>query len=305
MTIFSLLMSSPHFVSPFVSSKAVSPKAVLPKVRCAFTLLEVMIATAILAVGISAAMGTIFNNNNFRRSLDENSIADLILRQMAARLKTVPINQLGTVYPQPDKTYPTNAALTKARGWTLHLRATSSTNVPAASTSAPALAQPYSATTTYAAPFPPLIQQDLIDAGIIRESVPIDSMSLYVEYYNLSTITGLQNVGGSLIPVENGLIKRFSDIQDANPTSTPRQLWQTLVGTPGVASPSDSEANNIIMPSTFSLANVDASGTTEQIRGAFNHGLVIRILISWRPGEITDPSSPVRRWRETIIVKRD
>ena len=297
MTIFSLLLRSSHFLR--------SPHLVSPKVCCAFTLLEVMIATMILAVGMSAALSTIFNNNNFRRSLDENSMADLVLRQMAARLKTVPINQLGTVYPQPDKIYPTNAALTKARGWTLHMRATPSTNVPAASTSAPALAQPYSATTTYAAPFPPLIQQDLIDAGIMREPVPIYSMSLYVEYYNLSTITGLQNVGGSLIPVENGLIKRFSDIQDANPTSTPRQLWQTLVGTPGVASPSDSEANNIIMPSTFSLANVDAPGTTEQIRGAFNHGLVIRILISWRPGEITDPSSPVRRWRETIIVKRD
>ena len=63
-----------------------------PNQRCAFTLLEVMIATIILAVGISAALGTILNNNNFRRSLDENSMADLIVRQMAARLKTTPIN---------------------------------------------------------------------------------------------------------------------------------------------------------------------------------------------------------------------
>jgi hypothetical protein len=256
-------------------------------------------------VGISAALSAILNNNNFRRSLDENSMADLVLRQIAARLKTTPITQLGMVYPQPDKVSPTDPTKIKARGWTLHLRATASTNVPAASTSAPALAQPYSATATYAAPFRPLTQQDLIDAGIMREPIPIDSMSLYVEYYNLSTITGLQNVDGSLIPVENGLIKRFNDLQEATPSGNPRQLWHTLVGNPGVSSPSDSEANNIIMPSTFSLANVDAPGTAEQIRGAFNHGLVIRILISWRPGEIIDPNSTVRRWRETVIVKRD
>ena len=284
-----------------------------PNQRCAFTLLEVMIATIILAVGISAALGTILNNNNFRRSLDENSMADLIVRQMAARLKTTPINQLGIVYPQPDKADPTDATKIKARGWTLHLRATASANVPAATTSALALAQPYSATAAYAAPFRPLTQQDLIDAGIMREPVPIDSMSLYIEYYNLSTITGLQNVGGSLIPAENGLIKRFNDLQDANPTGVPRQLWYGLVGDPdpthrspaATLSPTDSEANNLIMPAKFSLANVDAAGTVEQVRGAFNHGLVIRILISWRPGEIADPNSTARRWRETVIVKRD
>ena len=65
--------------------------------RRAFTLLEVMIATMILAVGMSAALDAIWHNNNFRRNLDETAMADLVLRQMAARLKTVPFSELG--YP--------------------------------------------------------------------------------------------------------------------------------------------------------------------------------------------------------------
>jgi len=276
--------------------------------RGAFTLLEVMIATLILAIGMTAALNAILNNNNFRRSLDENAMADLVLRQMAARLKATNIAELGNVYEHVVD--PTTSV---AQGWTLHLRATASTNVLAATASAAALAQPYSSSTTYNSPFRPLTQQDLIDAGIVREPVPIDSLSLYVEYYNLSTITGLQNVAGALVPVENGLIKRFNDLQDATPSGIPRQLWYTLVGDPdpshrtpaATLSPSDSEADNLIMPATFSLANVDQPGTPEQVRGAFNHGLVIRLLVSWRPGEITDPASTIRTWRETVIVKRD
>ena len=152
--------------------------------QCAFTLLEVMIATMILAIGITAAMSAIFNNNNFRRSLDESSMADLVLRQMSSRLKTTNLGTLGTVYMSPSGT---------PQSWTLHLRATASTNIPVAATTNAALSSPYTG------PFQPLTQQDLIDAGIMREPVPIDNMSVYVEYYNLSTITGLQNVAGSLI----------------------------------------------------------------------------------------------------------
>ena len=66
--------------------------------RRAFTLLEVMIATMILAVGMSAALDAIWNNNNFRRNLDETAMADLVLRQMASRLKTTSIFELGHPY---------------------------------------------------------------------------------------------------------------------------------------------------------------------------------------------------------------
>jgi prepilin-type N-terminal cleavage/methylation domain-containing protein len=268
----------------------------------AFTLLEVMIATMILAVGMSAALNAIYNNNNLRRALDETAMADLVLRQMSSRLKTTNIGDLGHVY---------ESATGGAQGWTLQLRATASTNVPAAVSTAPALSQPYSASTTYNAPFQPLTQQDLVAASILREPVPINEVLLYVEYYNLSTTVGLQNVAGALVPVENGLVKRFNDLQDANPTSEPTQLWYALVGDPDPGhrapaaplSPTDAQSDNLIMPATFSLANVDQPGTPEQVRGAFNHGLVIRILISWQPAAST--STTMRQWRETVIVKRD
>lgn len=270
--------------------------------RSAFTLLEVMIATMILAVGMSAALNAIYNNNNFRRALDETAMADLVLRQMSARLRTANIADLGHVY---------ESATGAAQGWTLHLRATASTNVPAAVSTAPALNQPYSASTTYNAPFQPLTQADLIAAAVIREPVPLDSLAMYVEYYNLSTTVGLQNVAGALVPVDNGLVKRFNDLQDANPSSEPNQLWYTLVGDPDPGhrtpaaplSPTDAEADSLIMPATFSLANVDQPGTPEQVRGAFNHGLVIRVLVSWQPVAVT--SANLRQWRETVIVKRD
>lgn len=136
----------------------------------AFTLLEVMIATMILAIGISAALNAIFSNNNFRRALDENAMADLVLRQTSARLKTANIAELGHVYA---------SASGSAQSWTLHLRATASTNVPAATNAAPALSQPYSSSTVYNAPFRPLTQQDLVDASILREAVPLNNLSLY------------------------------------------------------------------------------------------------------------------------------
>ena len=135
--------------------------------------------------------------------------------------------------------------------------------------------------------------------------VAIDNLTLYVEYYNLSTITGLQNISGALVPVENGLIQRYNQLQDANPTGVPRQIWQSLVGDPTTSPPTDSEVDAIIMPATFSLTNIDQPGTPEQIRGAFNHGFVIRILASWRPSEILNPNSTYLRWRETVLVKRN
>jgi prepilin-type N-terminal cleavage/methylation domain-containing protein len=267
--------------------------------RHGFTVLEVMIATMILAIGIGAALNAIFNNNNFRRHLDDIAMADLVLRQMAARLKTANITDLGHVYPG-------GSSGTQAQGWTLHLRATASTNVPAAATSAVALAQPYSTSTAYNPPFRPLTQQDLIDASILRETVPLDNLSLYVEYYNLSTVTGLTNVAGALVPVENGLVARFNDLQDANPTTNPMQLWYGLVGDPTSSlSPTDSSANDLIMPATFSLANIDQPGTPDQVRGAFNHGLVIRILVSWKPTGVDSANTTFRTWRETVIVKRE
>ncbi len=44
------------------------------RLRSAFTILEVMVATLILAIGISATLDAIYNNNSLRRNLDENTM---------------------------------------------------------------------------------------------------------------------------------------------------------------------------------------------------------------------------------------
>jgi hypothetical protein len=290
-----------------------------------------MIATMILAVGMSAALDAIWHNNNFRRNLDETAMADLVLRQMASRLKTTPIFELGHPYESRDAS---GAAV--VQGWTMHLRATdwklrpategappsvASTNIVLAAV--PGASYPYSSKTSgangvYAAsttsPYPALTQQDLVDAGIIREMVPVADMSLYVEYYNLSTQTGFQVVADAgLQPVEKGLIKRFTNLQQAesnNATSTvtAREIWIKLVGDPSgssAVSPKDNDADGFILPAVFSLNDVNGAGVPQQVRDAFVHGLVIRILVSWRPHEISDPSSTVRAWSETLIVRRN
>ena len=89
-------------------------------------------------------------------------------------------------------------------------------------------------------------------------------------------------------------------VLEASPTST-------LVGDPlqkGL-SPTDIIADSIIMPPVFSLNNVNAAGVSQQVRDALSHGLVIRILISWRPSEIADANSTARAWSETLIVRRE
>ena len=82
-------------VSVWRRSQRSQPSSQPMSQRRAFTLLEVMIATVILAVGMSAALDAIWNNNNFRRNLDETAMAELVLRQMASRLKTTSIFELG------------------------------------------------------------------------------------------------------------------------------------------------------------------------------------------------------------------
>jgi prepilin-type N-terminal cleavage/methylation domain-containing protein len=300
----------------------------LRRQQSAFTLLEVMVATVILAIGMSAALDAIWNNNNFRRNLDETAMADLVLRQMASRLKTTPITDLGHPYEV------INGSGTVVQGWTMHLRATewklrpltdgatpsiASTNIVLAAAPG-ATSYPYSSKSggDYAASttlqYPALTQKDLIDAGILREPVPIQDLSLYVEYYNLSTQTGFKSVTDvGLVPVETGLIKRFNDLQvaasnDSTSTVTPRQIWHKLVGDPSGASgssPRDIDADGFIMPAIFSLDDVNNAGVPQQVRDAFAHGLVIRILASWRPNEIVDSSSTVRAWSETLVVRRN
>jgi hypothetical protein len=289
-----------------------------------------MVATVILAIGMSAALDAIWQNNNFRRNLDETAMADLVLRQMASRLKTASIFELG----HPYEVKSASGTVTSVQGWTMHLRATdwnsrpptggatsssASTNIVLAAvpgaTGYPYLSKSgddYAASTVL--PYPALTQKDLIDAGILRELLPIQDLSLYVEYYNLSTQTGFRSVPDvGLVPVETGLVKRFNKLQevasnDSTSTVTPREIWHNLVGNPSGAtasSPSDVETNSFIMPAIFSLNNASKAGVRQQIRDAFAHGLVIRILASWRPNEIVDPSSTVRAWSETLIVRRN
>ncbi len=297
--------------------------------RRAFTLLEVMIATMILAIGMTAAFDAMWSNNNFRRNLDETAMADLVLRQVAARLKTTPFTDLGHPYEVKNA----SGTVTAAQGWTMHLRATdwklrataegetpsvAATNVVLAAV--PGATYPYSSKsgTEYAAsttlPYPALTQQNLIDAGILRELVPVQDLSLYVEYYNLSTQTGFQSIAGvGLLPIETGLVKRFTNLQQVesnkiNSRVTAREIWLKLVGDPGsspAAPPQDVEAHGFIMPAIFSLNDVNGAGVPQQVRDAVVHGLVIRILVSWRPHEVADSNSTVRAWSEALIVRRD
>jgi prepilin-type N-terminal cleavage/methylation domain-containing protein len=299
--------------------------------RRAFTLLEVMVATMILAIGMSAVFDALWQNNNFRRNLDETAMADLVLRQMASRLKTIPIYELGHPYEVKNS----NGTVTSSvQGWTMHLRATDWKLRPSTAGATPSVAStntvlaavpgaagyPYSSKSgdDYAAsktlPYPALTQQNLIDAGILRELLPIQDLSLYVEYYNLSTQTGFKSVKDvGLVPAETGLIKRLNNLQeaasnDSASTVTPREIWRKLVGDPSsvpASSPRDMDADGFIMPAIFSLNNVNNPGVSQQVRDASAHGLVIRILASWRPNEITDSSSTVRAWSETLVVRRD
>ena len=264
--------------------------------RRAFTMLEVMVATLILAIGISAALDAIFNNNNLRRSLDERTMADLVLRQMTAQIKSASIDSLGLPASLDSLGNP-------IPNWAQHRRVTSVPGVPAA---------------TLGGTLKPLTQDDLIIAGILREKILLDEMSVYVEYYNLMTNTGLvpARSGLGLVQGENGLLKLFNNLQRDRPTASPLTLWYSIVGDPdtsrntgNVASPpsppTEPRAQELIMPAAFDISRVNAPGTPEQVLGAFNHGLVIRVLVSWRPGEMVSTQSPYRMWRETLIVKRN
>lgn len=277
-----------------------------------FTLMEVMIAGLILAVGIVAAMGTIAQNNSFRKSLDENAVAGLVLQQMKTRLQNTPLGTLGHIYTTTATDTPPN----QDQGWTLHLRATDAINVtpPAVSVvKADILNLPVDRINRPSGPFRPLTQQDLLDAKILNTVVGLKDLSVFIEYYNLRLTVGL--TPGTMMPIQTGLVHEYVNQQDslqgATPNASAIMLWKNLVGDPNynLLNPSNptpdlttySTMKSLILPAIF---DTSVTNPSKQLLAARDNGVVIRILISWTPHEVATVPNPPRRWQETLLVKR-
>lgn len=129
--------------------------------RWAFSMIEVMVAVAILATVMTILASNLYTLNNVRINMKERAVAREIARLMSERIQSENFSQLGT----------SNTTL----GWSWHRRLTP---IPG---SAVAVNPPL----TEDAALP---ENNLINQGLLQQRSEIRDLSVFLEYYRNTTL---------------------------------------------------------------------------------------------------------------------
>ncbi len=187
-----------------------------------FSILEVMIAIAILTTALAAIIGVIYTLHQSRTALDEEIKAQAIAQIMVERLQGARWDDLGKDVAE----YPNRNA------WSWHRRATNQLAYVSA-TGAPVV--------------PPMTERaardvdDLIKLGILTEPSGMNDLRVYLEYYQMSLI---DSINETLLSAS---------------TKNSRQVWLEAVGNPQLnVSPSGPTATdrNVFLPEDPSEINI-------------------------------------------------
>lgn len=134
-------------------------------VRQGLSMLEVMIAVAILASALATMIGTLYTLHQSRATIDEDIKVQAIAQSMVERLQ-------GSLWDDLGKDNPT---IPGRNEWSWHRRATKQ------------LA--YSPTMVNA----PMTDKELIETGIISQQSGIPGLQVYLEYYQTKVMDTLAN----------------------------------------------------------------------------------------------------------------
>lgn len=179
----------------------------IPAARLGLSMLEIMIAVAILATALSIMMGTIFTMHQSRASIDEEIKVQAIAQNLVERLQGARWDDLG----KDISTYPGRNA------WSWHRRATK--QLAHSPTMDPAITPPMR-------DFATRDEDDLTKLGLLTEPSGVPGLEVYLEYYQMKVI---DTVAARL---------------EADPKLDPRQAWTALVGDPSQGT-SPTDINNI------------------------------------------------------------
>jgi type II secretory pathway pseudopilin PulG len=182
-----------------------------PVARLGLTILEVMIAVAILASALSMVGGVLYTMHQARAAIDEEIKVQAIAQVMTERLQGARWDDLGRDL----------ADVPGRNAWSWHRRATKQVA--------------YSDTMVV----PPLQEQaaaetnDLVKLGILSEPSGVPGLQIYLEYYQME------------------LVEKIAERLAATPSVDPRKVWTEAVGDPvRGTSPSDSnkDSKRIFLP---------------------------------------------------------
>lgn len=161
--------------------------------RTGLSILEVMIAVAILASALSIVGGTIYSMHLARTSIDEEIKVQAIAQTLVERLQGARWEDLG----RDVSSYPGRNA------WSWHRRATKQLAYPAVSDFPRPLRDDA-----------PLKEHDLVNSGLLEDKSGIVDLELYLEYYQM------------------GIMSEMSQRLRDDPKLDPRELWAEFVGDP-------------------------------------------------------------------------
>lgn len=198
----------------------------IPVPRLGLSMLEIMIAVAILATALSIMIGTIFTMHQSRAAVDEEIKVQAIAQSLVERLQGARWDDLG----KDIASYPGRNA------WSWHRRATK--QVAYSPTMDPSITPPMQDNATRD-------EDDLTKLGILTERSGVPGLQVYVEYYQMKAVEIVAT--------------RLKD----NPKLDPTKVWTALVGDPVTGTgPTDANSTDreIFLPeppTTLDLSNLD------------------------------------------------
>jgi prepilin-type N-terminal cleavage/methylation domain-containing protein len=233
--------------------------------RIGFSLLEVMIAIAILASALSVAIGTIFTLHQGRAALEEELKAQAIAQIMVERLQGASWDSLGKHMD----------AIPGHNAWSWHRRATR--QLVFTPTMDPTVTPPMREKASRP-------EDDLIALGILSSPSGVKNLNVYLEYYQMR-----------LVERVNELMAAADRAEDTEEVKAKRRnpglIWREAVGDPiqGKAPTADlSTDDKIYLPEDPNVLNLST------VKSA----VLMRVLISWESavGGI--------RWHEVVVSRR-
>jgi len=160
--------------------------------RWAFSMIEVMVAVAILATALSIMLGTIYTMHQSRAAIDEEIKVQAIAQNLVERMQGARWDDLGKDVP----------GYTGHNAWSWHRRATRQLAISPTMINGP---MQDDAASDY---------DDLTKLGLLTERSGVPGLRVYLEYYQMK--------------VMDVVATRMTD----SPTLEPRKVWVALVGDP-------------------------------------------------------------------------
>ena len=238
-----------------------------------FSLVEIMIAMALLATGMVAVLSNVYSLNAAQIAGREEAKVQILANQMIERVMGANFVSLGQAIGasiQADQ-----------NAWSWHRRATCAPGT-LAPVNLPMAENIPASDPTYAT-------RDLVALGLEDKPSGVKDLRVYLEYYSMNVMTDLANAANAGLAPLAAWKAEVGDVTKTDPTTSPPTI-------PAAASPTT--ATSIFPPENSSGAGAIDLGNIKSNTTSQNDAVLVRILVFWT----ANAGGP--RWHEVAIVRR-